>query len=209
MSLEEELSMVIRGLRRLFCFSGYRLMEATFSADVVQVRLARDRRYRLRCPHCGAKAWVDRREAAALLNVGDTRLGRWDRAVLRNHLAPPDLDHLRLVMVDEKAIGRGHQDVTGVLDGDTGELLQLHEGRKKASLQAFFDRLTEAQKARIQAVCVDRLATYVECIEAEVPEAAIVYDKSHLLCNCHRLVNQVRRQEWNKARRATAPSRPN
>ena len=86
------------------------------------------------------------RKAAALLEVPDTRLGRWDRAVLQAHLAPPDLDHLRVLMVDEKAIGRGHQYVTVVLDGDTGELLHLHEGRKKASLQAFFDRLTEAQK---------------------------------------------------------------
>ena len=272
MNLEEELSMVIRGLRRLFSFPGYRLMEATFSADVVQVRLARDRRYRLRCPHCGAKAWVDRREvraardlpfgpamhvwitypasrfrcsacgrrgwvtpaeidarrrvthrllrwaahlardlplrkAAALLEVGDTRLGRWDRAVLQEHLAPPDLDNLRVLMVDEKAIGRGHQYVTVVLDGDTGELLHLHEGRKKASLQAFFDRLTEAQKARIQAVCVDRLGAYVECIEEALPGAQIVYDKFHLLVNFHRIVDEVRRQEWNQARRTHAPQR--
>jgi len=259
--------MNVRGLNRLFKFDGYCLEEAIFSVDLVQVRLGRDGRRRVRCPHCGARArpeitvtrtardlafgpaihvlifypalrvfcgacarggWITPREidsrrqvtqrllhwaarlardlplsqAADLLSICDTRLRRWDRAVLTAHLPAADLDNLCTLMVDEKAIGRGHAYVTIVLNGQTGELLHLHAGRKKESLKAFFDTLTDAQKAGIQAVCVDRLGAYVACIEEELPDAEIVFDKFHLVRNFNDVVDAIRRDEWNKVRKA-------
>lgn len=137
---------------------------------------------------------------AQFIPVSDDALRRWDKHVLAGLLEPPDLDNLRLLMVDEKAIGKGHQYVTVVLNGETGELLHLKEGRKKKTLKAFFDTLTDEQKATIQAVCVDRLGAYVACIEEEVPGAEIVYDKFHLVKNFNAIVDAVRRQEWNNAR---------
>ena len=101
-------------------------------------------------------------KAAALLGVGDTRLRNWDKAVLAKHLPKPNLDNIRFLMVDEKAIGKGHDYVTVVLNGETGELLHCHEGRKKESLKAFFDKLSNEQKACIKAICVDRLGAYVQ-----------------------------------------------
>ena len=183
---------------------------------------------RVRCSHCGKQAWLTPAEidshrrvtlrllryaailardlpitkAAALLDVGDTRLRNWDKAVLAEHLPKPDLDHLETLMIDEKAIGKGHDYVTVVLNGETGELLHCHEGRKKESLKAFFDKLTDKQKANIRAVCIDRLGAYVECVEKELPNAKIAFDKFHLVKNFNAVVDQVRREEWNKARDA-------
>ncbi len=257
--------MHVRGLTRLFRFRGYRVVQVIFAADVVQVNLDLDRRYRLACPRCQATMGVNRtslhaardlslgsarlvmlryparqgrcrrcgtiatihppgidsrrrvtvrlmRYVAALavhmavtaiaqfIPVSDDALRRWDKHVLAGLLGPPNLDDLRLLMVDEKAIGKGHQYVTVVLNGETGELLHLKEGRKKETLKAFFDMLTDEQKASIQAVCVDRLGAYVACIEEQLPGAEIVYDKFHLVKNCNAVVDAVRREEWNKAR---------
>jgi transposase len=249
----------------MFSFTGWRLEEITFSLDVVQVNLARDRRRRLRCPDCGRKvvgsheqirtardmplgpatltlirypavrarcgcgwaSWLGPpeidtrrkatyrmlrqavrlardlplRKAAALLGIGATRLRRWDKAMLAEHLQRPDLDAVRFLLVDEKAVGRGHDYVTVVLNAETGELLHCHEGRKKASLQSFFETLTDAQKANVQAVCVDRSGAYVECVQEQVPAAAICYDRFHLVKNFNHIVDLVRREEWNRARR--------
>ncbi|MCH1502274.1 MAG: transposase [Verrucomicrobiales bacterium] len=55
----------------------------------------------------------------------------------------------------EKAIRKGHGYVTLILNGETGELLHMAEGKKKASLESFFEKLTEAQKACIEVVCID------------------------------------------------------
>lgn len=188
---------------------------------------------RIRCRHCGKQAYLGPPQintrcratwrlmrhaarlamdlpilkAAQLLGVTDTRLRRWDKAILAEHLPAPNLNSLRLLMVDEKAIGRGHDYVTVVLNGETGELLHCHEGRKKASLKAFFDTLTGDQKARIEAVCVDRLGAYVNCIEEQVPAAEIVFDKFHLVKNFQAVVDDVRREQWNLARQENDPAK--
>jgi len=139
-------------------------------------------------------------KAAALLGVGDTRLRNWDKAVLAKHLPKPNLDNIRFLMVDEKAIGKGHDYVTVVLNAETGELLHCHEGRKKESLKAFFDKLSNEQKACIKAVCVDRLGAYVRCIEEKLPDTEIAFDKFHLVQNFNTVVDKIRRNEWNNAR---------
>ena len=181
---------------------------------------------RIRCAYCRRQAWLSPQEidshrqvtlrllryavllardlpntkAAALLGIGDTRLRNWDKAVLAKHLPKPDLDNIRFLMVDEKAIGKGHDYVTVVLNGETGELLHCHEGRKKESLKAFFDKLPNEQKACIYAVCVDRLGAYVQCLEEELPDAEIAFDKFHLVKNFNAVVDKIRRDEWNNAR---------
>lgn len=138
---------------------------------------------------------------ACFIPTSDSTIRRWDKHILNSILPPPDLDSLRYLMVDEKSIGKGHQYMTIVLNGDTGELLHVAEGRKKESLKSFFDLLTDAQKARIQAVCVDRSGAYMACIEEELPDAEIVYDKFHLVLNLNHAIDLVRRQEWNKVRK--------
>jgi transposase len=249
----------------MFSFTGWRIEEISFSVDVVQVNLLRDRRRRLRCPACGRKvvgsheqirtardmplgpathtliiypavrarcgcgwaSWLGPpeidtrrkatyrmlrqavrlardlplRKAAELLGIGATRLRNWDKAMLAEHLQRPDLDAVRFLLVDEKAIGRGHDYITTVLNAETGELLHSHEGRRKASLKAFFDTLSDKQKANIQAVCVDRSGAYVECVREQLPNADICYDRFHLVKNFNDIVDKVRREEWNRARR--------
>lgn len=139
--------------------------------------------------------------AGVILNVQETRLRRWDKAVLEKHLGEPDFDDLNQILVDEKAIGKGHQYITVVLNGETGDLLHCHEGRKKESLKAFFNKLTEEQKASIDVVCIDRSGAYQACIEEEVPHADIAFDKFHLVKNLNDEIDKIRREEWNRLRK--------
>ena len=96
-------------------------------------------------------------------------------------LPAPKLDGIRAVLVDEKSIGKGHQYLTVVLNADTGEVLHLAEGKRKASLQGFFVKLTKKQKESIKAVGIDRAGAYKAVVEKGLPHAKIVYDKFHLL----------------------------
>ncbi|MFT6861948.1 MAG: hypothetical protein ACJAVK_000501, partial [Akkermansiaceae bacterium] len=50
----------------------------------------------------------------------------------------------------------GHNYVTIVLNGDTGELLYMAEGKKREVLDRFFEQLSPEQKGRIEAVGIDR-----------------------------------------------------
>ena len=137
--------------------------------------------------------------AGELVGVSHATAYRWDRAVLADGLPPPTLDGLRLLLIDEKAVRKRHGYVTLVMNAENGELLYMAEGKKKASLQGFFDRLTPAQKASIVAVGMDRAGAYRQVVEAAVPQADIVFDKFHLIANYHAVIDRVRREEWRKA----------
>ena len=52
--------MYVHGIRALFPFPGYVVQKVTMAADIAQVVLRRDRRFRLACPACGATMAVSR-----------------------------------------------------------------------------------------------------------------------------------------------------
>jgi len=256
--------MYVHGIRALFPFAGYVVEKVTMRADIAQVVLRRDRRFRLACPACGTTMATSRTktQTARDLALGTARLvvltytaiqgrcsacgswstihppgidphakatrrlmhfvchlarymplnhipeivgisertaGRWDRKVLREHLPEPDFDNLRILLIDEKAVRKRHGYVTLVMNGATGELLHLAEGKKKTSLQSFFDKLSDEQKKRIVAVGMDRAGAYREVVKAELPDADVVFDKFHLIANYHAVIDEVRRSEWRKA----------
>jgi len=124
---------------------------------------------------------------------------RWDKAVLEQTLPPPDLDNVSILLVDEKAVRKHYGYVTLVMNGETGELLHLAEGKKKVSLQSFFDRLTPEQKGRIKAVAMDRNGAYYRVVRKTLPQARIIYDKFHVIANMHKVIDRVRNEEYRKA----------
>jgi len=101
--------------------------------------------------------------------------------------------------VDEKSIGKGHHYLAVVLNAETGEVLHLAEGKKKSSLQGFFDQLTKKQKVSINAVGIDRAGAYKAVVEKEIPHARIVYDKFHLISNYNTVIDKIRRVQWRAA----------
>lgn len=133
---------------------------------------------------------------SALIEVPAATAWRYDNDVLKADLPEPNLDGIEALLVDEKAVRRGHGYVTLVINAKTGELLHLHEGKKKASLEAFFGKLTPQQKATIQAVCIDRNGAFRAVIQEHLPQAEIVFDKFHLLSNLGKVIDEVRRREY-------------
>ena len=131
--------------------------------------------------------------------ISESSARRWDKKVLKERLPEPNLDSLRVILVDEKSIGRHHSYLTVVLNGDTGEVLHLAEGKKKECLTAFFEKLSQQQIQSIEAVGIDRGGAYKAAISEYLPNAAIVYDKFHLVANLNQAVDEVRRSEWRKA----------
>jgi len=149
-------------------------------------------------------AWTRHAPATAvaeMFEISDATVRRYDQAVLKEDLPAPNFDGLRVLLIDEKAVRKGHNYVTFVLNGDTGELLHMAEGKKKESLKSFFEKLTDEQKASIEAVGIDRSGSYQAVAQEEIPNAAIVYDHFHLRLNLNEAVNEVRRQEWGKAKK--------
>jgi hypothetical protein len=86
-------------------------------------------------------------------------------------------------------------DVTVMLNGETGELLHMQEGRKKECVESFFEQLTDQQRKSIEVVGIDRSGAYQNARENCLPEADIVYDRFHLVMNVNQAVDEVRRSQ--------------
>ena len=136
---------------------------------------------------------------SALIEVPAATAWRYDQAVLAAELPEPNLDGLEALLIDEKAVRKGHGYVTLVLDAQSGELLHMHEGKKKASLETFFEKLTAEQKASIRAVCIDRNGAYRSVVDEQLPGAEVVFDRFHLMSNLGKAVDEVRREEHRAA----------
>ena len=156
---------------------------------------------RIRCNGCSKRSWLTPKEidsqkgatkrlmrsvclmcchmpvsrVAELLNVHDTRLRRWDKAILSELLGEVNLNNIRVLLIDEKAIGKNRQFVTVVLNGDSGDLLHCHEGKKQESLDVFLEQLSEEQKSSIQVVCIDRGGAYQASVTKNLPHVDIAF----------------------------------
>jgi transposase len=84
-----------------------------------------------------------------------------------------------------------------VLNHESGGIVWATEGRNAASLQAFFDQLTDQQKVSIRAVSIDMSAGYEKAIRASIPDAEIAFDPFHVVKLSGEATDKVRREEYN------------
>lgn len=134
-----------------------------------------------------------------MFEISDATVRRYDQIVLARDTPPPCFDGISKLLIDEKSISKGHSYVTIILNGETGELLHMQEGRKKESVETFFTQLSKEQRAGIVAVGIDRSGAYQAAVEDWLPNADIVYDRFHLVANVNQAVDEVRRTQCSKA----------
>ena len=99
--------------------------------------------------------------------------------------------------VDETAFRKRHDYVTVVSDQDAGTVLHVGNDRKKETLKAWFDGLTEEQRAAIESVSMDMWPAFINATLESLPEAneKIAFDKFHVAKYLGEAVDKVRRQE--------------
>lgn len=127
-----------------------------------------------------------------------TRLS-WDtvKSITKSHLAKdygkPALRGVRYLGMDEIHLGKQQRFYTMVIDLEEGRILWATPGRSKAALQGFWRRLRVA-KAKIQAVATDMSAAYWSAVVEHLPDAALVFDKFHILKLMNERLDDLRRE---------------
>ncbi len=111
---------------------------------------------------------------------------------LQQRYAKPALKDVRHIGIDEICVGRGYRFLTLVLDLDSGAILFAGEGKKAAALKPFWRRL-KAAKARVRAVAIDMSPAYQQAVEENLPAAAIVFDRFHVIKLYNEKLTQLRR----------------
>jgi transposase len=154
-------------------------------------------------------AWLaqqmNQTQVTKLMRIGWETVGKILARVVAEKLDRGRLDGLSLIGVDEVSYGADHKFLTCVADHVTGGIVWATEGRNAASLQAFFDGLSDEQKASIRAVSIDMSAGYEKAIRAPegVPHAQVCFDPFHVVQLGGKACDQVRRDEYNKHGRSS------
>jgi transposase len=72
--------------------------------------------------------------------------------------------------------------------------------RSEESLAGLLTGCLDArQRAAVEAVCTDMHQPYANAVHAVLPEAALIYDKFHVLQHAGAALDEVRRQEFFRA----------
>jgi len=134
-----------------------------------------------------------------LSDVAGLTLLSWDtvKTITKTHLAKdygkPVLRGVRYLGIDEIHLGKKMRYYTIVIDLEDGRILWAKPGRGKAALQGFWRRL-RAAKAKIKAVATDMSAAYWSAVLEHLPNAALVFDKFHVLKLMNERLDDLRRE---------------
>ena len=122
-------------------------------------------------------------------------------------LAHRQLDNVKTIGVDEIQYQKGHRYLTVVYQLDSGcrRLLWVGKKRTMATLRKFFKTMKEAVPdfhKRIEFVCSDMWKPYLNVIKEKIPNALHVLDRFHIRKQFSEALDQVRRSEAARLRRA-------
>ena len=104
-------------------------------------------------------------------------------------------DDVRNVGIDEKSFRKGQDYVSVMTDIDQSRVLDVTPERTIESADQLWETLSQVQRKRVQAVCMDMWQAYETSTKNQVPQARIVHDRFHISKYLNEAVDKVRRAE--------------
>ncbi len=134
---------------------------------------------------------------ADLLDIGDDRIWRVLEHYVPAARAQEDFSDVTAVGIDETASRRGHNYITLFHDLNAGSLLFACEGRDADTVRAFAKDLREhgGDPDLVTAACIDMSKSYIAGVGRHLPEAAITFDRFHVVQLANAALEEVRRAE--------------
>ena len=137
------------------------------------------------------------RQAAALLRCSDKQLWLRIEFYVEQARALEELSGVEIIGIDETSLRRGQDYITVVHDLDLKRLLFATEGRDHQTVLDFAADLKThgGEPAELRHVCMDMSAAYAKGVALALPNAAISYDRFHVVAMAIEAMDQVRRAE--------------
>jgi transposase len=139
---------------------------------------------------------------ARMVGEHDTRIWRVLEHYVAQARAQLDFSQVTRVGVDETSARRGQDYVSLFMDLDTPRVMFATEDRDAATVARFAADLAAhgGDPERVADVCCDMSAAFIAGVEAHLDNAAITFDRYHVIAKLNEAVDQVR-----KAERASRP----
>jgi len=108
-----------------------------------------------------------------------------------------DLSKVVAIGIDECSKQKGHQYITTFCDLETSRVLYVAEHRHAEVLQEFAMDFKDHKGniEQVNQVCCDMWPAYISGIHEHLPNAAITFDRYHVMSMMNRAIDKVRRSE--------------
>ena len=140
------------------------------------------------------------KDVAEHLHIDPKTVKEIDKFFLEQSFGQDNFNDLRVLMIDEIAVRKGHRYMTVVADYFSGKVVWMGRNRDKRTLDGFFRNFTDGQKNAIEAVAMDMWEPYINRVKYYCPNARIVFDLFHLVQSFNAVIDHVRRTEYLQAR---------
>lgn len=102
----------------------------------------------------------------------------------------------RVLGIDEFLLHKGHKYATVIIDMESGHILWLAYGRKKACVYSFIEHVGLQWMAGVEAVACDMNSDFQQAFQEKCPHIKVVFDFFHLKRNLNdKVVSEVRKDE--------------
>ena len=122
-----------------------------------------------------------------------------DKSFLEKQFEKVDYSDLKILAIDEISQKKRHKYLTIILNYETGRIVWIGNGRKKETLDSFFNGMTEEEKNNIEAVAMDMWRPYMKAAKEYIPNAKIVFDFFHVVKEFSKVIDKIRAKEYSKA----------
>ena len=144
---------------------------------------------------------LSRKAVAEYLRISWDTVGpiisRVEKELSANH---QPLDNLVNIGIDETSYKKGHKYITVIVNHDTNTVVWAAKGHGKSVLEPFFKQLDVKQRSKIRLVSGDGARWIKDTVEEYCANAEFCIDPFHVVAWCTKVLDEVRREEWNKAR---------
>jgi transposase len=121
------------------------------------------------------------------------------KTYLEKNFGNPDLSGLQQIAIDEISLGKNHKFITLVIDLLSGAVVFIGDGKGADALTPFWEKLKKS-KAVISAVAIDMSPAYISAVQANLPDAAIIFDHFHIVKLFNDKLSQLRRELYHETR---------
>ena len=137
-------------------------------------------------------------DLAGVTGLGWNTVKNIIKARLEKGYGHPRLKHIRRLSIDEIYFGRHKKFYTLVIDLDTGQIVWVAKGKGGEALRPFW-RALRLSGAKIEAVAMDMSTAYWTAVLDHLPEAAIVFDRFHIMKLMNEKLDHLRREMVSEA----------
>jgi transposase len=136
-------------------------------------------------------------QVAKMTQVSDYKLWRMLDLYVGAARFDEDYSGVTTVGMDETSVAKGHQYISLFVDMLLRKTLYVAEGRSSETVKEFAGQLREhgGTPAQVTDVSCDMSPAFIKGVQEHLPNAAITFDKFHILKIINEAVDEVRREE--------------